>query len=182
MLTILLGISTGWNSQARDDRALPLGFVARGFAAHTIFGIGATALLWNSEAFNWYLPLLVGLWLSIPLVLVTSSPMLGRVAREEGLFLIPVETRGLKVLDRAHALAQGPSGALPDARLLVFEDARVRDLHLALLAGVPAPQDRLRLWALREQAARRDTSRFSREDWALLLSDAESIRALSGAV
>jgi hypothetical protein len=38
--------------------------------------------------------------------------------------------------------------------------------------------DRLRLRLLREQAARRDTAEFSREDWALLLSDAESLRAL----
>jgi hypothetical protein len=32
---------------------------------------------------------------------------------------------------------------------------------------------------LRAQAARRETAGFSREDWTLLLSDAESLRALS---
>ena len=179
VLTITLGLAGGWNSQARDDHALPLGFVAKAFAVHTLIGVAVTVLLWNSEAFNWYLPLLAGLWLAIPLVLVTSSPWLGRAARKEGLFLIPAEVVGLKVLDRAHELAAAYPDLAADARHLVLEDARVRDLHLALLAGGPVPQDRLRLWALREQAARKDTSRFSREDWALLLSDPETILALS---
>ncbi len=182
VVTIVLGISTGWNSQARDDRALPVAFVAKGFAAHTVIGIAVTVLLWDSGVFNWYLPLLAGLWLAIPLVLVTSSPLLGRLSRDWGLFLTPAEVRGLKVLDRAHALAASHQALAADARQLVLEDARVRALHLALLADVPAPQDRLRLWALCEQAARKDTSRFSRDDWVLLLSDAESIRALSSQV
>jgi hypothetical protein len=56
----------------------------------------------------------------------------------------------------------------------------VRDLHLALLAGAPVPPvDPLRLWSLREHARRRDTAQFSREDWALLLSDSEGLKTLS---
>lgn len=179
VLTILLGISTGWSSQARDDRALPLPFVVSAFIPHTIVGIAATVVLWDTGAFGWYVPLLAGLWLAIPLVFFTSSPLLGRAARNEGFFLTPPETRGLKVLDRAHALASTHQGLTADARRLVFEDPAVRELHLSLLAGTPAPQDRMRLWALREQWARQDTSRFSREDWALLLSDPESIQALA---
>jgi membrane glycosyltransferase len=184
VLSILLGISTGWSAQHRGDRALPLGFVARGFAAHTVIGILATAILWHTGAFGWYVPLLAGLWLAIPLVLVTSSPLLGGWTRSEGLFLTAAETRGLRVLNRAHALAAGHEGLPLDARQLVLDDVQVRELHLSLLAGTPAPSsddDRTRLWALREQAARRDTSRFSREDWSLLLSDAESLKALGSA-
>jgi membrane glycosyltransferase len=181
VLSILLGISTGWSSQQRGDRALPLDFVARGFAAHTLTGIIATVILWHTGVFGWYVPLLAGLWLAIPVVLITSSPLLGRWTQAESLFLTPAETRGLKVLDRAHALAGSHEELSADARQLVLDDAQVRELHLSLLAGTPAPEDRTRLWALREQAARRDTSRFSREDWALLLSDAESLKALGAA-
>jgi len=179
VLTIVLGMASGWGSQARDDRALPLPYVIRGFLAHTFVGIAATVVLWKTGAFGWYVPLLAGLWLAIPLVYFTSSPLLGRAARNEGFFLTPPETRGLKVLDRAHALAAAHQGLATDARQLVFEDASVRALHLSLLKGAPAPADRMRLWALREQWARKDTSRFSREDWALLLSDPESIEALA---
>jgi membrane glycosyltransferase len=179
VLTIVLGISTGWSSQTRDDRALPLPFVVSAFTVHTFIGIAATVVLWNTGAFGWYVPLLAGLWLTIPLIYFTSSPLLGRASRNEGFFLTPPETRGLKVLDRAHALSAAHQALPTDARHLVFADPAVRELHLSLLAGAPAPADRMRLWALREQWARADTSRFSREDWTLLLSDPESIKALS---
>ncbi len=180
VVTILMGISTGWSTQQRTDRALPVDFVARAFAAHTLIGLAATIILWRSGSFGWFVPLLAGMLLAVPVVVFSSSPLLGQAAQHDGLFLVPSETRGLAVQDRAHALVAGREAETPEAdvRRLVLEDARVRDLHLALLAGSPPPMDRLRLRLLREQAARRDTAEFSREDWALLLSDAESLRAL----
>jgi membrane glycosyltransferase len=179
VFSILMGMATGWNAQTRADRALPLGLVARKFAAHTIVGLIATFVLWRyaNDSFNWFVPLLAGLWLAVPLVVLSSSPMLGLAARRDGLFLVPSESRGLKVLDRAHALAGKPQEA-PGPQLVV-EDAAVRDLHLALLAGAPAPSgDPARLSVLRAQAARRETAGFSRDDWTLILSDSEGLRAL----
>jgi membrane glycosyltransferase len=185
VFSILIGMATGWNAQTRTDRALPFALVASKFAPHTIIGIAATFLLrhYAPDSFNWFLPLLAGLWFAIPLVALSSSPLLGRVAREEHLFLVPSETRGSKVLKRAHALATShdAEGFMTEpSPELVLEDARVRDLHLTLLADAPAPAaDPLRLWSLREHARRRDTAQFSREDWALLLSDSEGLRTLS---
>ncbi len=113
-------------------------------------------------------------------MLLSSSPLLGQVAREDHLFLVPSESRGLRVLDRAHALAAGHEALSDQAQQLVLDDARVRDLHLALLRDAPAPAvDPLLLWSLRERAKRRETASFSRDDWALLLSDPETLRALS---
>ena len=181
VVSILIGMATGWNAQTRTDRALPLGLVVRTFAPHTAIGVAATFLLqhYAPDSFNWFLPLLAGLWLAIPLVALSSSPMLGKVAREEHLFLVPSETRGSKVLSRAHALASSHQAIADPAPEMVLDDARVRDLHLALLAGAPVPAaDPLRLWSLREHARRRDTAQFSREDWALLLSDSEGLKAL----
>jgi membrane glycosyltransferase len=178
VLTILMGIATGWNSQARADRALPLGFVAAKFAPHTVIGAVCCYILWHQPGFGWFIPLLAGMLVSIPLVVMSSSPLLGRVSREEGIFVVPSETRGLKVLDRAHTLTEAHEKLLTDARQLVLEDRQVRDLHLALLAGTPPPEDHARLGVLREQAARRETAGFSRDDWALLLSDSEGLRAL----
>jgi len=185
VFSILIGMATGWNAQTRTDRALPFALVASKFAPHTIIGLAATFLLqhYAPDSFNWFLPLLAGLWLAIPLVALTSSPLLGKVAREEHLFLVPSETRGSKVLKRAHSLASRHDSQLGDmaepSPEMVLEDAGVRDLHLTLLAGAPVPPvDPLRLWSLREHARRRDTAQFSREDWALLLSDSEGLRAL----
>jgi membrane glycosyltransferase len=176
--SILMGLATGWGSQQRTDRALPLRFAARQFGPHTLIGLGATIILWNTQSFGWFVPLLAGLLLSIPLVILTSSPLLGRLAQADKLFLVPSETRGLAVLDRAHALAAGDENLSQDTRQLVLDDAKVRDLHLALLAGTPPPDDRQRLGVLLDSARRRETAAFSRDDWALLLSDSESLKAL----
>ena len=182
VFSILMGMATGWNPQTRTDRALPLKLVARKFAAHTLIGAVAALGLWYEAPgiFNWFVPLLAGLLLSIPLIVLSSSPLLGQIAREDHLFLVPSESRGLRVLDRAHALAAGHEAFSERAQHLVLEDARVRELHLALLKDAPAPAvDPLLLWSLRERAKRRETASFSRDDWTLLLSDPESLRALS---
>ncbi len=181
VFSILMGMATGWNVQTRTDRALPFPVVARNFAAHTVIGLVVTVLLARTapDSFNWFLPLLAGLWLAIPLVLISSSPFLGEWLRKDGLFLVPSETRGSKVLGRAHALAESHQ-ALPVRADLVLEDAQVRDLHLALLADtVLPPADPLKLWSLRERVRRGDTGAFSREDWSLLLSDPEGLKALT---
>jgi membrane glycosyltransferase len=182
VFSIVMGMSTGWNPQTRTDRALPLKLVAQKFAPHTILGAAATFVLWHyaSDGFNWFVPLLAGLLLSIPLVVLSSSPLLGQLAREDHLFLVPSESRGLKVMDRAHALAAGHEAQPDQAQHLVLDDARVRELHLALLRDAPAPAvDPLLLWSLRERAKRHEIANFSRDDWALLLSDPETLRALS---
>jgi len=181
VFSILMGMATGWNAQTRTDRALPPALVVRKFAPHTIIGLAVAFLLQQDapDSFNWFLPLLAGLWFAIPLVALTSSPLLGRIAREEHLFLVPSEIWGSKVLGRAHALASSHEAVRDLAPELVLDDARVRDLHLALLAGAPVPPaDPLRLWSLREHALRHDTAAFSREDWALLLSDTEGLKRL----
>jgi membrane glycosyltransferase len=179
VFTILMGMATGWGAQQRTDRALPLGFATRRFAAHTLIGVVATFILWHyaRDSFAWFVPLLAGMWLSIPLVVLSSSPLLGREARRDGLFLVPSETRGLTVMDRAHALATARQGHGSNVCQLVLEDVRVRDLHLALLPPTP-PGDPARRGALLESARRRETAAFSRDDWTLLLSDAEALRAL----
>jgi membrane glycosyltransferase len=181
VISILAGMATGWNAQARADRALPLMLVARKFAVHTLIGVAASLILWRAapDSFTWFVPLLAGLWLAIPLVVLSSSPLLGLAARRDHLFLVPSETRGLKVMDRAHVLAGRHETVPAEAQQLVLEDSGVRDLHLALLIGAPAPcGDPARLGVLRAQAARRETAGFSRDDWSLILSDSEGLRAL----
>ena len=180
VLSILMGMATGWNAQTRSDRALPWDLVIRKFWPHTLFGFAAAIILWRyaGGGFNWFVPLLAGMSLSIPLVVLSSSPLMGLWTRKDNIFVVPSETRGLPILDRAHALAGAHQELSQDARQMVLEDRAVRDLHLALLAGAPQPGDDARLGVLRAQALQRDTAGFSREDWTLLLSDAEGLRAL----
>jgi membrane glycosyltransferase len=178
-----MGISTGWGSQVRDDRALPLWFVIRRYWPPTLIGIGAVALLWRFAPGElvWYAPLLAGLLLTIPLVHLTSSYRLGKIAAGRGLFLIASETVKLPVLERAHRLLAAHQEDGRDFRRLVLEDAGVQSLHLAMLReALPAPaMPPEKLAALAAAAKRRDTAGFSRADWIALLSDPDSIAEAS---
>ena len=158
----------------------PWDFVAGKFWPHTLVGVAATVILWRyaGGSFNWFVPLLAGMLVSIPLVVISSSPLMGLWTRRDDLFVVPSETRGLAVMDRAHALAGAHQDLPEDARQLVLEDRQVRNLHLALLSGTPQPDVSARLGVLRAQVARRDTATFSREDWTMILSDSEGLRAL----
>jgi membrane glycosyltransferase len=183
VISILLGISTGWGAQARDDRALPLWFVIRHYWVHTMIGAGCTWLLWRFMPGDlpWYALLLLGLWLAIPLVRVTSSFRLGAWAARRGLFLVPSETVKLPVLERAHELRADAGEDDRDFRQLVLEDDAVRRLHLAMLQESPAMPDysRDKLEALADAARRKETKSFSRADWVALLSDPQTIASAS---
>ncbi len=180
VVTIMLGMATGWHAQTRTDRALPLALVARKFAPHTVIGAAAAFVIYRYVAVDsgWFVPLLAGLLLAIPLVVLSSSPLLGRLAREDRFFLVPSETWGSKVVSRAHALAAGHEGLSAEPQRLVLEDAAVRELHLALLNGAQPAADPLEVWSVWERVRRRGTANLSREDWALLLSDAEGLKTL----
>ena len=77
--------------RARNDHSLPLSFVVRLFALHTIVGVAAGAVLYHfvPGSLWWFMPLLAGLVLAIPLAYFRSMPRLGRYARERRLFQIP---------------------------------------------------------------------------------------------
>jgi len=106
VLSILCGRTTGWGAQQRDDRALPLWFVVRMFAPHTIIGIGASFAVYHylPGEFWWFVPFLAGMSLAIPLVYFSSSLRLGRLARRLGLFQTPDEVGGMTILDQLRAI------------------------------------------------------------------------------
>jgi membrane glycosyltransferase len=183
LLNILLGRATGWTEQARSDRALPFWFVVRNFWAHTLIGAAATYALYRfaPESLPWFLPLLIGLILAVPLVEATSSLRLGEALARARTFLVPSETIVIPVLKRAGQLLAGRNAAADgsDYRHLVLEDPAVMALHLRLLREAPpdTQMPHVQLAALAEAARRRDTGAFTRHDWVALLSDPESLEA-----
>ena len=94
--SVLLGSSTSWSSQWRKEHRLHLGTVVFKFAPHTAVAIAAAFAVhaYLPDSFGWFVPLLLGAALSVPLTIVTSSAATGRAARRMGLFLVPSETRG----------------------------------------------------------------------------------------
>lgn len=183
LLNILFGRATGWGAQIRSDRALPFWFVVKNFWPHSVIGILGTYGLYRAAPLSlpWFLPLLSGLILAVPLVELTSSLRLGEALGRMGAFLSPSETTVIPVLKRAHQLLikrEGEDGAF-DYRHLVLEDPSVMALHLRLLREAPpeleTPPERL--VALAEAAKRRQTKSFTHQDWLALLSDPDSLEA-----
>lgn len=187
IFNILIGRATGWGTQTRDDRALPFWLVFREYWPHTLIGIVSAGLLYRfaPDSLEWFVPLLLGLILTIPLVQITSSPKLGELLARDNLFLVPSETGVIPVLKRAHQLLAKREAVKQniDFRQLVLNDPETRALHLKLLEEVPPPDEsaREKLVALTDIARRGGTKAFSRQDWVALLSDSQSIAALSGA-
>ncbi|XSG81183.1 MAG: glucans biosynthesis glucosyltransferase MdoH [Methyloligella sp. ZOD6] len=90
---ILFAQDSGWNPQSRDDGKVDVADILKRYSFHTGFGFAMAALtLWISpQLFLWLLPVWLGLALTIPIVWLTSSRGIGRLARKGRLFLIPEE-------------------------------------------------------------------------------------------
>jgi membrane glycosyltransferase len=184
MLNILVGRATGWTTQARSDRALPFWFVVKNFWPHTLIGVAVTYVLYRfaPESLPWFLPLLTGLILAIPLVEITSSLRLGEALAGARTFLVPSETTAIPVLTRARQFLTRREAVndASDYRDLVLSDPSVMALHLRLLKEAPPLLEtpRAQLAVLADAARRRETGAFSRQDWVALLSDPESLEAM----
>ena len=156
---------------------------------HTLIGALSGYALYRFAplSLGWFVPLLLGLVLSIPLVWITSSPKLGASLVRDRLFLTPSETQVIPVLKRAHQLLERreTEARIADYRELVLDDPVVRALHLRLLEEAPPPQSEPspQLPLLVEAAKRGDTRAFTRQDWVTLLSNPEGVgEAARGAI
>ncbi len=183
IFNIVVGRATGWGTQTRDDRALPFWLVFREYWPHTLIGMLAALALYRyaPNSLGWFVPLLLGLILTIPLVQISSSLKLGAALAHDDLFLVPSETQTIAVLKRAHQLLERRKSARQtmDYRRLVLSDPAVMALHLQLLQEAPPMMELppAQLAALADAARRQDTQGFTRQDWVALLSDAESLEA-----
>ena len=183
VVSILAGIATGWNTQTRTDRALPLALVARQFAPHTLIGVAATAILWRAAPAFQLVPAACWPGCGWPFrwCVISSSPHAGAggTARKACSWC-PAKPTAPRCWGAPMPWPTAMAKYRKHRRNWCWRMHGVRDLHLALLAGTPpANSDPARLGVLRAQAARRETAGFSRDDWALLLSDAEGLKALS---
>jgi membrane glycosyltransferase len=156
----------------------------KSFWVHTLIGAAATYLLYRfaPQSLPWFLPLLIGLILAIPVVEITSSLRLGEALARARTFLVPSETTAIPVLTRARQLLIRRAAMRdgPDYRHLVLDDPSVMALHLRLLREAPPLLEtpRAQLTALAEAARRRETEAFTRQDWVALLSDPESLEGI----
>ncbi len=113
VVSVLTGSGTGWGSQQRGGHGVTLNAAVRTFAPHTLAALaaGLGTWFWLPAALWWDAPLLTGLALAIGICRVTSVPAWSAAGRRSGLLVIPSESRGLPVLDRAMALAAARGGS-----------------------------------------------------------------------
>ena len=189
----LAGVS--WGPQTRTAEGTSWLEGARAHWGHTVIGLVWGSAIWRLDhpTFWWFMPVMAGMVVSIPLSVLTSRTSLGEQTRRAGLFLSPEETappRELAAL-RARMAAEAADGQLTprgaDCGLAdVVLDPYVNAMHVTLLRekgqnpafaralsdlGVGRPEVR----ALCEKLLAEGPERLGRQEKLLILSDAEQL-------
>ena len=98
VLDVIIGRDSGWNTQNRDDAAIPFSTTVRRHAVHTlvglVFGVAGFAISWAT--FFWFLPIMTGLVMAPVVSWATGHPAFGRRLWSANVFRIPEEAAALE--------------------------------------------------------------------------------------
>jgi membrane glycosyltransferase len=110
VVRIMLGEARGWGGQQRDEHRLRIRTIVRAFGLHTVLAISVGLLIYRflPDSFEWFIPLLVGPALAIPLVKLTSSSRAGRWALRRGIFVTPSELGCIPIVNRVRTTMKSP--------------------------------------------------------------------------
>jgi membrane glycosyltransferase len=142
VIAALLGTSVHWSTQQRTTDGTSWRAAWNQHWGHTVLGLAWGAMTWMMEpsVFWWFVPVLSGMVLSVPLSVLTSRESLGRIASRTGLFQTPEESNPPMELQRLDALMATPeearnSGASTEQPGLVeaILDPYVNAIHVSLL-------------------------------------------------
>ena len=111
VLNTLLGRRVTWKGQRRGDGVEGWSDAVVNYGAISLMGV-----VWALVAYQlapglllWMSPVLIGLFLAVPLAVFTSQPVIGAGARRLGWFLTPEETAPPEVvLEQGGAAPRGP--------------------------------------------------------------------------
>ena len=142
VVTNLLGASVGWSPPKRTDAGISWAFAVRRHWGHTLIGLVWGFFMWRlgPSLFWWFMPVLVGMVLSIPLSVLTSRRSPGARLRKFGLLLTPEETAppselvALRSRMKVHELTDDNRPRPPHAGLAeAVLDPYVNAIHVSLL-------------------------------------------------
>ncbi len=193
--TILFGIGVHWGPQKRMADGLAWSSAIREHWQHTLIGLGWGAIVWRIDprTFWWFVPVVAGMVLSVPLSVFTSRSSWGTRARSLGLFLTPEEVcpppeiAGLRIrvaaLEKSIKAARrspdsGMAEAILDPYLNAIHVSLLREKQLnpdynAELAKLGVGQPRVR--ALGEKLLVEGPDALQPETRLLVLSDADTL-------
>ena len=131
---ILFGRDAGWQVQRRDDGAVSHRDTVNTYSVPTLAGIAMAAAAYavSLPLLLWMTPVILGLLLSIPIAILSSSSGPNRRSR---LFKTPEQTAPPPVLARANELASAPHSPLACPLHELRRDAALREAHLNNLSG-----------------------------------------------
>ena len=142
VVTILCGMGVHWGTQNRTADGIAWRTAIRQHWSHTLIGLGWGAAVWQLDprTFWWFMPVMAGMLVSIPLSVFTSRGTLGGKARDLGFFLTPEETSPPPELDtlrvRMALLEKTGAAASPPPDASIAEavlDPYVNAIHVSLL-------------------------------------------------
>ncbi|MEM9365573.1 MAG: glucans biosynthesis glucosyltransferase MdoH [Planctomycetota bacterium] len=95
LLGACLGRHVGWGAQQRSENRIRFSDAARDGIGFTVLGcvLGILIYRWQPSALPWLAPVLAGWTLSIPLLALMASTLVGRGLQRMGLLLIAQETQ-----------------------------------------------------------------------------------------
>ncbi len=187
VVSTLLGQKVTWNAQNRGEEDITFGEAILVYGPHMVFGILATiGIAQVSPALlAWFLPVVFGLILAIPLAMTLGSVRLGQRLAKQGLLLIPEEISTPRILhlQKQALLARQRAGEQVDREKLfdtVLMDPSFHALHRNILqateSNVPAPSDQI--LAAQELIAREGPSAVPRDVRRMILSDADALKKI----
>ncbi len=141
---IFIGRSVSWNTQHREDQKTTFKEALSRHWFHTFLGIITliVILMYVRPLFWWMLPIVMGLILSIPVSMLTSSSQIGVWAKKHHFFVIPEEVHIPEIIKGSRYFIQllnSHSKHFYDVED-VIKDNEINTLHLMLLfVNGPSP-------------------------------------------
>jgi membrane glycosyltransferase len=131
---ILFGRDAGWQVQRRDDGAISRRDMVRTYSVPTLVGVAMAAAAYavSLPLLLWMTPVILGLLLSIPIAMVSSSV---NPSHRPRLFRTPEQTAPPPVLARANELAHAPHAPLACPLHELRGDGGLLKVHLNNLSG-----------------------------------------------
>jgi membrane glycosyltransferase len=128
---ILLGRDAGWQVQRRDDGGVPRRELIRKYALPTSIGLAMalSAYVVSLPLLLWMAPVILGLWLSIPIAMLCSRVF----GSNSKLFRTPEQTEPPRLLLRANELASTVHEHAASPLVELRNDRQLLENHLANL-------------------------------------------------
>jgi len=187
VFAIILRRDIGWAEQQRDDHQTGFKEAILAHSGHTLIGFTAGYVTYNyvPSFFWWFVPVLLGLVLSIPLSVYSSSTFLGRKSKQKGLFLIPEETDPPELLNDLypelhHKDQDGATyNPIQPRSIQAITNPRVHALHTALLSEINySRKEKHYLEGLSYQYLEDGADSLNKAEMRALLSDKHTLKRL----